>query len=438
MKTEFTEVSETRKHLAFEVPPDVLEAEISRVARGYSRSAKVPGFRPGKVPATVVRQRYREQILYDVAHDLIPRLVGDALKERNLDPVSTPDIRDVVIEEGKPLTFTADFETLPPIEPGDYSGISLRRPAAVLDVGAVDAALEHLQQRAARWHPIEDRPAAVGDTMLMDMTRTRRTRLVQLAGPTTPLAEDEKPESLPNVSVEIGATANPPGFDDHLLGASVGDERSFTISYAADYAIQELAGATVDYTIVVKGLRRKELLPLDDEFAREVSDLETLGALRDRLREDMQLEKQHEADHKVRHDLLRELSARLRTAPEALVEQEIDRRLEEFARRLLEQGIDPTKASVDWQDFRERQRDAASETVRSTLVLDEISRREGVEAGDEDVAKEIERFAERSGHTAAAVRARLEKEGAIERIRAGLVREKTMALLLEKAVISQG
>jgi trigger factor len=152
----------------------------------------------------------------------------------------------------------------------------------------------------------------------------------------------------------------------------------------------------------------------------------------------MQLEKQHEADHKVRHDLLRELSARLRTAPEALVEQEIDRRLEEFARRLLEQGIDPTKASVDWQDFRARQRDAASETVRSTLVLDEISRREGVEAGDEDVAKEIERFAERSGHTAAAVRARLEKEGAIERIRAGLVREKTMALLLEKAVISQG
>ncbi len=147
MKTEFTEVSETRKHLSFEIPPDVVDAEIDRVAKGYSRSARVPGFRPGKVPAAVVKQRYRDQILYDVAHDLIPTVVGDALRERGLEPVATPDIRDVVIEEGQPLTFVADFETLPPIEPGDYTGLTLRKPPAVLEVGAVDRALEQLQQR---------------------------------------------------------------------------------------------------------------------------------------------------------------------------------------------------------------------------------------------------------------------------------------------------
>ena len=163
MKTEFTEVSETRKHLSFEIPRDVVEAEIARVAQGYSRKARVPGFRQGKVPANVVKQRYKEQILYDVAHDLIPRLVGTALKERGLQPVATPDIRDVVIEEGRPLTFVADFETLPPIEPGDYTGVSLRKQPAVLEVGAVDRALEELQQRAARWHPVEDRRADIGD-----------------------------------------------------------------------------------------------------------------------------------------------------------------------------------------------------------------------------------------------------------------------------------
>jgi trigger factor len=438
VKTEFTEVSETRKHLSFEIPTDVVEAEISRVAKGYSRQAKVPGFRPGKVPPSVVRQRYKEQILYDVAHDLIPRVVGDALRERGLNPVATPDIRDVVLEEGKPLTFSADFETLPAIDPGEYTGVVLRRPPAVLDVGVVDRALEQLQERAARWLPVEDRPGAAGDTLLMDMTRTRRTRLVTLPSGETPLADDEKPESLQNASIELGASANPPGFDDHLIGTTEGDERSFTVNYPADYQVQDLAGATIDYAVTVKGLRRKEILPLDDEFAKEVSDVETLEALKARIKEDLQAEKQREADHQVRHDLLRELSSRLPQAPDVLVEHEVDRRLEELARRLMEQGIDPTKAEVDWQQFRERQREPAAETVRSTLVLDEISRRESIEATDEDVAKEVEQYAERTGHTPAAVRARLEKDEALDRIRAGIRREKTMTWLLDKASISTG
>jgi trigger factor len=176
MKTEVTEVSETRKHVTFEVPPDVVDAEISRVAQGYRQAARVPGFRQGKVPVTVVRQRYKDQILHDVAHDLIPRLVGAALRERNLEPVATPDIKDVVLEEGQPLTFLADFETMPPIDPGEYTGLTVRKPPAVLDVGAVDSALDHLQQRHARWHPVEDRPAENGDTLLLDLVRTRRRR----------------------------------------------------------------------------------------------------------------------------------------------------------------------------------------------------------------------------------------------------------------------
>src|SRR5262245_3547098 len=210
MKAEFTEVSETRKHLSFEVPPDVVEAEIARVAKTYTQSARVPGFRPGKVPADVIRTRYKEQILYDVAHDLIPRLVGDALKARGLEPVATPDIRDVVIEEGRPLTFIADFETMPPVDPGTYVGLSARREPAVLEVGAVDQALEQLRQRAARWHPVEGRTAETGDTLLVDMTRTRKHRLIALPGEAAPPpahADDEKPETMQNVSIEIGHQA---------------------------------------------------------------------------------------------------------------------------------------------------------------------------------------------------------------------------------------
>ena len=190
MKTEFTEVSETRKHLTFEVPSEVVEAEIARVADGLCDAARrCPASARARCPSDVVRQRYKDQILHDVAHDLIPRLVGTALRERGLNPVAVPDIQDVVLEEGKPLTFVADFETMPAIDLGEYAGLSLRKPPAVLEVGAVDRALEQLQQRAARWQPVEDRPAAEGDTVLVDLTRTRRGRLIQLAGEATPASE---------------------------------------------------------------------------------------------------------------------------------------------------------------------------------------------------------------------------------------------------------
>ena len=439
MKIEFTDVSDTRKHLAVEVPPDVVDAEIERVAKKYSRSAKVPGFRPGKVPARVVRQRYKDQILYDAAQGLIPRAVGNALRERGLEPVATPDIKDVVIEEGRPLTFLADFETLPPIDPGTYTGLTLRKPPAVLEVGAVDRALEHLQARHARWHTVEDRPAELGDTLIVDLTRTRRRRLVTLAGeaPSESPADDQ-PEQVENVPIELGAAINPAGADEHLVGASVGDTRSFTSHYPTDYETAELAGATIDFTMTVTGIRRRELLPLDDDFAKEVGDTDTLEALRGRIRTELQAGAEGDADHQVRHELLQQLGGRLRTAPDVLVDQEVDRRLEDLVRRLLDQGVDPTQTDINWQEFRERQRPAALETVKSTLVVDEIARREQIEVTEEDIAAEVEKFAERSGRTATAVRARLEQDGALDRIRIGIRREKTVRWLIDQAALVSG
>ena len=140
----------------------------------------------------------------------------------------------------------------------------------------------------------------------------------------------------------------------------------------------------------------------------------------------------------MRHDLLTELAGRIKAVPDVMVEQEIDRRLEEFLRRLMDQGVDPMKAEIDWQEFRERQRGPAADTVKSTIVVDEVARRESIEATDEDVEQEIAKFAERAGRTPAAVRARLEKDGAMDRIRAGVRREKTMAWLIEKANVTHG
>src|SRR6187401_3625869 len=151
MKADLVDVNQTRKNLKVEIPSEVVDAEIDRVAKDYSRKARIPGFRPGKAPARVIKQRFKDQILHDVAQDLIPRAVDDALRERGVEAVDTPDVRDVTVEEGRPLTFTASFDTVPAFEPGDYSSLALRRPSSAVPEAAVDQAMQRLRERAARF-----------------------------------------------------------------------------------------------------------------------------------------------------------------------------------------------------------------------------------------------------------------------------------------------
>ena len=432
MKTEFIDVNETRKNLVVEIPSTVVDAEIDKVSRDYGKSARIPGFRPGKVPAKVVRQRFRDQILHDVAHGLIPRAVDEALRERGVEPVDTPDIRDVVVEEGQPLKFTATFDTVPPIDPGDYAMIHLRRASTAVTDAAVEEALKGLRDRSARYEPVEGRGVDRGDSVLMDLVRTAE------ADPTEGEGGGRKSDTHENVTVDMGAAANPPGFDDELMGLEAGAQKTFDIRYPGDYAITELAGKTVSYDVTIKAVRTRIVPALDDEFAKDVGDFTSLDALRARVREDLEHEARHEAERDVRAALMKQLAAHVSfDVPQALLEREIDRRVEEFVRRLIDQQIDPMQTNVNWEEFRERQRDAASEAVRGALVLDEVARREAVTVSSEDVEAEIGRYAERTGRTPAAVRARLEKEGGIGRVYNGLRRERTIDFLLSRATIVQ-
>jgi trigger factor len=440
MKTEFIDISDTQKNLVVEIPTAVVDAEIDRVTRDYSKAAKIPGFRQGKVPAKIVRQRFKEQILHEVAHGLIPRAVDEALRERGVEPVDSPDIRDVIVEEGQPLTFTATFETVPPIDPGDYAAIAVRRPDARTEDAEVDEALQRLRERAARYEPVEERSVAPGDTVAIDLDR-KALGPEPADGPADGATEGAKVEAPraerhEDISVDIGGPANPPGFDEQLIGTAAGDQKTFTLTYPEDYAVKELAGTAVEYGVTVRGIKRRVVPDLDDEFAKDLGEFETLDALRQRVREDLEHQKGHEADHVVRGDLLKQLAARVTgEVPAALVEREIDRRLEEFVRRLIEQQIDPMRANINWEEFRERQREPAVEAVKSALVLDEIARREQVAVTDADVDAEIERYAERTGRTPAAVRARLDKEGGLTRLYSGLRRERAIDFLLSRVTI---
>lgn len=449
MKTEFVDVNETRKNLVVEIESTVVDAEIDKVSRDYGKAARIPGFRPGKVPAKVVRQRFRDQILHDVAHGLIPRAVDEALRERGVEPVDTPDIKDVVVEEGQPLKFTATFDTVPPIDPGDYATISLKRHDVKVDDAAVDQALATLRERGARYEPVEDRGIEKGDSVLMDLVRTAD------AGPPEPDAGivltdadpssgldggrgERKSDNHQNVTVDIGGPANPPGFDDELVGLTAGARKTFDITYPADYAIKELAGTTVSYDVTVKAIRKRIVPDLDDEFAKDLGDFASLDALKARVREDLEHEARHETDREIRSELMKQLATRVTfEVPQALLEREIDRRVEEFVRRLIDQQIDPMKTNINWEEFRERQKEAAAEAVRGALVLDEVARRERVAVAHEEVEAEIAKYAERTGRTPAAVRARLEKEGGVARLYSGLRRERAIDFLLSRATIVQ-
>jgi trigger factor len=425
MKTDLVDINETRKNLRVEVPSAVVDAEIEAVVQSYARRARIPGFRPGKAPSRVVKQRFKEQILHDVAHELVPRAVDEALRERGVEPVDTPDIRDVNVEEGQALTFTASFDTVPAFDVGDYTGLTLRRRRVQVGEGAVEQAIDRLRHRAARYEPVEGRGAADGDIVTVDLERREG-----------PAGSGSAPHLVKDAVVEIGARGNPPGFDEHLLGLEPGASARFQSRYPADHPNADLAGAVVSYTVLLKSLRRRVLPDLDDEFAKDLGEFETLDGLRARVREDLEHEARAEVERDMRADLMRQLAGRVPfEVPASLVEREMDRRVEELAGRLADQRIDPRQAGIDWEGFRDGQRNAARAAVAGALALDEVARRESLEVTGGEVEHEIARLAERAGRTPAALRAALEKEGGLSHVHAGLRRERTIDFLLSHARI---
>ncbi len=427
MNTEVTHVGGSRKELRVEVPAETVGRAITRAAQRYARSAKVPGFRPGKVPAAVARKRFREEILRAVAEDLVSRAVDDALREHELEPVATPEVRDVEIDEGKPLTFTALVEVVPPVDPGTYDAFVLRQqPPAAVDEAAVDREMDQLRARAARSEPVEGRPADAGDVVTLDLERRLRR------GDGT----ESAPERHVNVTVEIGSPDNPPGFDDRLRGVEAGATREFALPMPATDEAPDAPATEAHYAVEVRGVHRRVLPELDDEFAKDLGDFDDLAALRTRLRSDLERAARDDATRAVRADLLRQLASRVTgDVPAALVAAEVERRVAHLVRQMLGQRIDPRRAKVDWDAFRDQQRDSAAEVVRSALVLDEIARRESIEVSESDLEQEFERQAAATGQSVLAVRAAVDKDDGRSQLAAGLRREKAIDFLLARATI---
>jgi trigger factor len=420
LKVEYNEETSVRKSLSFEIEPEVVEKEIEKRARDYARKVKLPGFRPGKIPPEVIKRRFRSQVLDDVAEAIVNRVVFEELEGRGLRPLASPRVADLKIDENQPMTFRAVFETLPLVEVPEYRGLpATRREPEVADE-AVDKEIDRLREEGARFDPVEGRPAEKGDFALLDLLWR------PVAGGKG--GRDE------NALVEVGGEGNHEDLNAALLGMSPGETKETNLVYPEDHPTKSLAGQTVRYTLTLKGLKAKVVPAADDEFAKDLGEFDSLAELKDKLRARLRSAEERRIDREVKDALIQELVKRSSfEVPEALVERHMTARTENAARGLALQGIDPSKVGVNWREYRETQRDDAVTAAKADILLDEIARREGIEALEPEVDAEIGRLAERLRQSKDALRAKMEREGDLVAVRARIREEKTLDLLKANA-----
>ncbi len=409
-----------QREISVEIPADVVAKEEQTVISELQKHARVPGFRRGKVPPAIIRQRFSEDIKSEVVEHLIPRYFRQETEKQHLVPVSQPQVTDLDLAGGKPMRFKASFEVLPEIDVTGYQEIHPEKIEISVTDEEVDQALANLREQHSTYENVEEvRPLQDGDYAQAGFTGTSGEA-------------DAKPINVDDVLVEIGGTNTMAEFSDNLRGAKAGEARSFDVTYPQEFSDKRLAGKTVHYEVQIKSIKRKSAPELTDDFAKEVgSEFESLENLKLRIRESIQAGKQQEEERRAKDKLVQDLVTKFDIAvPESMVEQQIDTRLDRGMRALAAQGMRTEDLkNMDMGRLREGQRQAARREVQASLLLDKIADVETVEVSDEELNTEIESLAKQMQQTAEAVRKRLEENGAVDRIRARIRNDKTLEML---------
>jgi trigger factor len=409
-----------QRELELEIPAEDVQKAVERVAREFKRVARVPGFRPGKAPITLIRRKYADDIKSEVLQSLVPDQVERAVNEKKFVPITRPQIDNVDFADNGPVKFRATFEVLPEFELGQYKDLEVEIEDVKVEDADVDKSLEELRDRAANFVPVESRAIADGD-------------YAQLKLKGVPVGGGEVLEAE-SVLCHVGGEETMDAFNEHLRGATPGKHKNFDVIYPSDYPDAKLQGKTYSYAVEILGIKEKKRPELNDEFAKDISELQTIDELRKKVREN--LDAAH--DQRVKDQTQEKLMAKLVEThefpvPQALVEHQMDSRLERTIRSLASQGVDPRAVNVDWVSLRSRQKDRAVEDVKGELLLDRIATAENIDVSDEDVEKKIEEMAQRSGESATAVRANLTRQGALDRMKSNLRSEKTLDWLCQNS-----
>jgi len=411
------------RELVLEVPAEDVSKSFRRVTKEYQRYAKIPGFRPGKVPEAVIRRRFANEIRKEVIDTLLPERFNQAVRDLGVTPVGQPQVTNLTVEEGSPLSVKAVFEFIPAFSIEGYQDVTVPKPTVEITEEEAKQELEHLRESRATIEPVEeDRAMVEGDWALISYTGT----------------VEGEPEAAPvsgeDALVEIGGKDTVEAFTTALRGARSGQTLNVAAAYPEEYPEKRLAGKTIDYTIEVKGIKRRNLPELDDEFAKEVGSFENLADLEKRVRENLTNRKRRAVESETKDRLFAALIERFPfPVPESLVQEQIDARLERGLRALASQGMEPDQMrKLDFGRLRAAQRDSAVTEVKTSLLLARIANEEKVTVSDEEVDREIHIAALQSREPVDTLKVRLTQDGGLARIREQLKREKTAQLLYER------
>jgi trigger factor len=410
-----------------EIPLDVVRREAESVITQYARKARVPGFRPGHAPASVVRDRFRDEIRSDVVQALVPKYFEDAVKEQKWSVVGRPRFEDLRFEDDKPLACKATFEIMPEFElQQQYKGLEVEEETPQVTEADVDRAIEGVRQQAATFEVVPDRPAADGDYLTLSH-KAYDTK-----------APASRPVEVPEDSIELGAERVPPEFNENLRGARPGETREFDVTYPEDYRQKSLAGKTYRYRVEVQSIKHKVVPAADDELAKSVSEFSTLGELRTKLASDLTERAKHKSEMAAQQALVEQL-LRLHefAVPEIMVEAQLERKLERMLRLLFAQGIDPRQTQVDWHKLREDARPDAEKEVRASLLLSKIAEAEGLEVSEEEVDEVIRGMAQEAHEPPATLKTRLTREGELDTLKSTRRNQKAIDFIYRNAKITR-
>jgi len=416
---------DTKREISVEIPAAEVARETELQIQRYQKSARLPGFRAGHVPASIIRQRFGEGLKSDVAEALIPKYFRKAAEKQGLIPVSQPRVSDLHIHDGEPLRFKASFEVLPEIQVEGYKELRADKPEIAVTDEEVEQSLTGVREQHATYTTVEGRSLSEGDFAQASMD----------GKPKDDGDPNIKPVHMDDVLIEIGGKNTVPEFTKNLTGASTGEERTFDVVYPEDAPDKRLAGKTFVYTVKVNGIKQKSMPELNDDFAKELGEFTSLDQVRKQIRENMEAEKRHTVEHEAKDRLVAELVKRNDfEVPESLVDRQIDLRLERGLRALAAQGMKmEDMKKMDLPRLRAGQRDQAVHDVKSSLLLERIADLEKIEVSDEELNQEVESLAKQSKQTSEAVRARLTQDGGLDRIRMRIRSEKTLNFLYHQS-----
>jgi trigger factor len=401
------------------VPVDEIARETDRVVAGIQQKARLPGFRPGKAPASLIRSKFSKQVRDDVLENLLPKYFKQKVEEEHLEVVGRPNVKDVHFHEGEPLRFKAEFEVAPEIELKDYRGITVHYHEPQVTDEDIAKRLEEIREQKSQFVNVEPRTLVDRDYAVVTLD--------SLAGVDQPIHQDE-------VVLHVGDPDTMAGFSEALRGMSPEEEKEFEVTYPEDFGQERLAGKTVQFRAKLTTIRTKELPELNDEFAQDLGDYQTLGDLREAVRKAIFHEREFASQQKAKQQLIEKLvETHEFPVPDAYIERQIESQIENQVREFVERGIDPTKLKIDWAKVKESQRPKALHDVKASLLVDKIAEREAIAPTNDEVDAEVQRIAKQQREPVAAVRKKLQKDGVLNRIAYQIVSNKTLNFLFEHA-----